>query len=236
MSDLCLPGPENLGLQSYVSITTAASSLHFHADCISRICYRCNSHFCYLCSAWLDPANPYQHYNELPGGKRTSCYMRLWELEEGDENGQNLFAGGRGAAMEDGAHVPHAPQAPPPRPAGQPGEDARPAARERPAALNGEVAITHEGPLVLRLGAIAPPPQAEPEAPPQPAAPRREPLRGRGRGRRAAGRAGQQQRDGQRQLQEVGQHDEMADDDAAWVRHFVQLALLDNEDLLLDEA
>lgn len=45
--------------------------------------------------AWLDPANPYQHFNRQPDGSVTSCYMRLWELEEGDENGQYAFAGGR---------------------------------------------------------------------------------------------------------------------------------------------
>lgn len=165
--------------------------------------------------------------------------MRLWELEEGDENGQNLFAGGRGAGMQDNAPVPQAIQAPTPRQAGQQGEDVRPAARDRPAALNGEVAVTHEGPLVLRLGAVAPR-QAEPVVAPEPApAPRRGPVHWRGQGfrrdyaapRREPVRA-QQRRDGQRQLEEMGRHDEIADDDAAWVRHFVQLALQDNEDLL----
>ncbi|KAK5993278.1 E3 ubiquitin-protein ligase itt1-like protein [Cladobotryum mycophilum] len=52
--------------------------------CNHMICSRCDTHFCYLCSAWLDPANPYQHYNQQPNGKVTSCYMRLWELEGGD--------------------------------------------------------------------------------------------------------------------------------------------------------
>ncbi len=56
---------------------------------------RCNTHFCYLCGAWLDASNPYQHFNK-PG---TGCYQRLWELEEGDE-GQRPgdgrgFGGGR---------------------------------------------------------------------------------------------------------------------------------------------
>jgi E3 ubiquitin-protein ligase RNF14 len=63
--------------------------------CNHMICYRCRSHFCYLCSAWLDPANPYQHFNEMPGGKITSCYMRLWELEHGDGDDVGIgFAGG----------------------------------------------------------------------------------------------------------------------------------------------
>jgi E3 ubiquitin-protein ligase RNF14 len=44
------------------------------------ICFKCKTHFCYLCSAWLDENNPYQHFNERYKG----CYMRLWELEAGD--------------------------------------------------------------------------------------------------------------------------------------------------------
>ena len=52
--------------------------------CNHMICFKCNSHFCYLCSAWLDPDNPYKHFNTL----WTPCHMRLWELEEGD--GENV--------------------------------------------------------------------------------------------------------------------------------------------------
>jgi len=48
--------------------------------CNHMICFKCNSHFCYLCSAWLAGGNPYKHFNTL----WTPCYMRLWELEEGD--------------------------------------------------------------------------------------------------------------------------------------------------------
>jgi E3 ubiquitin-protein ligase RNF14 len=54
--------------------------------CNHMTCFRCQSHFCYLCSAWLDPNNPYKHFNELDGGRRTGCYNRLWELEGGDGN------------------------------------------------------------------------------------------------------------------------------------------------------
>ncbi|KAF3770863.1 RWD-domain-containing protein, partial [Cryphonectria parasitica EP155] len=61
--------------------------------CNHMTCFKCQTHFCYLCSAWLNPSNPYQHYNRLPNGGVTSCYMRLWELEEGDEDGGNDFAG-----------------------------------------------------------------------------------------------------------------------------------------------
>ncbi|KAI8169207.1 E3 ubiquitin-protein ligase itt1 [Colletotrichum sp. SAR 10_65] len=64
--------------------------------CNHMICFRCASHFCYLCSAWLDPRNPYAHFNEQPNGKFTSCYMRLWELEGGDGDDVDVgFAGGR---------------------------------------------------------------------------------------------------------------------------------------------
>ncbi|KAM0475322.1 hypothetical protein ACHAPX_007076 [Trichoderma viride] len=73
--------------------------------CNHMICSRCDTHFCYLCSSWLDPANPYRHYNQQDNGKVTSCYMRLWELEGGDGDDVGLeFAGGRGAALHEEAH------------------------------------------------------------------------------------------------------------------------------------
>lgn len=65
--------------------------------CNHMVCSRCDTHFCYLCSAWLDPSNPYKHYNMQTNGKVTSCYMRLWELEGGDGNDVGLgFGGGQG--------------------------------------------------------------------------------------------------------------------------------------------
>ncbi|KAI9831995.1 MAG: translation termination inhibitor protein itt1 [Phylliscum demangeonii] len=48
--------------------------------CNHMVCFKCRSHFCYLCGAWLDEHNPYQHYNT----KLLECYLRLWELEGGD--------------------------------------------------------------------------------------------------------------------------------------------------------
>lgn len=59
--------------------------------CNHMICYKCSSHFCYLCSAWLDANSPYEHFNN----PKKSCYMRLWELEAGDgaDVGRG-FAGG----------------------------------------------------------------------------------------------------------------------------------------------
>lgn len=58
--------------------------------CNHMICFQCQTHFCYLCGAWLDGADPYRHYNR-PG----TCYQKLWELEEGDEGQAAPFAGGR---------------------------------------------------------------------------------------------------------------------------------------------
>lgn len=65
--------------------------------CNHMQCFQCNTHFCYLCSFYLQPDNPYQHFNK-PG---TSCYQRLWELEEGDdgqapEDGRGFVGGARG--------------------------------------------------------------------------------------------------------------------------------------------
>ena len=62
--------------------TCEAPSQKSHG-CNHMICFKCNTHFCYLCSAWLMPENPYQHFNT----QGTDCYMRLWELEQGDGEG-----------------------------------------------------------------------------------------------------------------------------------------------------
>ena len=49
--------------------------------CNHMICFRCGTHFCYLCSSYLMEDDPYKHFN-TPGHP---CYFRLWELEEGVE-------------------------------------------------------------------------------------------------------------------------------------------------------
>ncbi|KAK5404414.1 hypothetical protein LTR06_009561 [Exophiala xenobiotica] len=54
--------------------------------CNHMICFRCKSHFCYLCTAYLMPDNPYTHFNDL----KSSCYMRLWVLEAGDGEGVDV--------------------------------------------------------------------------------------------------------------------------------------------------
>ncbi|KIW29036.1 uncharacterized protein PV07_04883 [Cladophialophora immunda] len=54
--------------------------------CNHMICFKCRSHFCYLCSAYLMPDNPYRHFNDL----KSKCYMRLWVMEEGDGEGVDV--------------------------------------------------------------------------------------------------------------------------------------------------
>ncbi|KAJ5139351.1 Zinc finger C6HC-type [Penicillium bovifimosum] len=48
--------------------------------CNHMRCFQCDTHFCYLCSAWLCADNPYRHFNDPKG----QCYNRLWDLEGGD--------------------------------------------------------------------------------------------------------------------------------------------------------
>ncbi|KAK8226951.1 RING finger protein [Phyllosticta capitalensis] len=60
---------------------TCSSPCQKTHGCNHMVCFQCRTHFCYLCSAWLDSYNPYEHFNT----EGTPCYMRLWELEEGDE-------------------------------------------------------------------------------------------------------------------------------------------------------
>ncbi|KAK2803833.1 hypothetical protein FQN50_006840 [Emmonsiellopsis sp. PD_5] len=64
--------------------------------CNHMICFKCNTHFCYLCSSWLFESNPYSHFNDPEGG----CYMRLWELEEGHDSGPGAAPDWDRAAME----------------------------------------------------------------------------------------------------------------------------------------
>jgi len=89
---------EDLASMEYIRLhttpcpTCAVPAQKTHG-CNHMQCQRCETHFCYLCSAWLDPQNPYQHYNT----EKTSCYQRLWELEGGD--GDDV-----GLAYEGGHH------------------------------------------------------------------------------------------------------------------------------------
>lgn len=63
--------------------------------CNHMTCAQCDTHFCYLCGAWLNPDHPYAHYNDP---KNKHCFQRLMDGAEGDmANGQIQFAGRRGA-------------------------------------------------------------------------------------------------------------------------------------------
>lgn len=64
--------------------------------CNHMICFKCRTHFCYLCSSYLMEGNPYQHFNDT----KSACYMRLWELEGGD-GGEDVGIHFAGGAMDD---------------------------------------------------------------------------------------------------------------------------------------
>lgn len=196
---------------------TCAAPSQKTMGCNHMRCFRCQTHFCYLCSAWLDPANPYKHFNTQPNGEVTSCFMRLWELEGGDGDDIGIgFAGGdamphaNGQAGEYGQHLeilaragdehhedePNAAvpaeEAAAPQVQGQ-GEDQAQQQQRGPQA-NGRAAVAREGPLVLRIEGGPPAPQRAP-------APVAVGRGGRGgaaanRGGRGAGRGGRGNRRG----------------------------------------
>ncbi|KAF2728352.1 RING finger protein-like protein [Polyplosphaeria fusca] len=62
--------------------------------CNHMTCFQCKTHFCYLCGSWLQPGNPYQHFNEP---KRRACYRRLMDLATGEDV---QFGGRRGAEQQ----------------------------------------------------------------------------------------------------------------------------------------
>jgi E3 ubiquitin-protein ligase RNF14 len=154
---------EYITLHSTPCPTCAVPAQKMHG-CNHMICFRCNTHFCYLCSAWLDPMNPYRHFNVQPNGKVTGCYNRLWELEGGDGEGvgYGFDEGFRGDAplmevdeveaqagdldqmIQGDAPAPQAP------------ELLREEAPPRGGLVAGQVDIAREGPLVLRIAANQP--------------------------------------------------------------------------------
>lgn len=258
---------------------TCAAPCQKTQGCNHMRCFRCQSHFCYLCSAWLNPENPYQHFNTQPNGEVNSCYMRLWELEGGDGNDVGIaYQGGnaiRNPNIQPGEYGQHLEivadarrQAPEPEPdmAGrnpvaeqhEQGQD-QPPQGDQP---RGRVAVAREGPLVLRIEGDAPRRQQAPPA----AAPARggnqavngagQRGRGRGgnrgggrpgaggnrargqqnqqRGNRAAGRNNDDQRNNIEQHEALGEAMELNQADEVWVRHFIELALNDQEHLLLE--
>lgn len=63
--------------------------------CNHMTCAQCETHFCYLCGAWLNPDHPYAHFNDP---KQKHCFQRLMDGAEGDmANGDIQFGGRRGA-------------------------------------------------------------------------------------------------------------------------------------------
>jgi E3 ubiquitin-protein ligase RNF14 len=63
--------------------------------CNHITCAQCQTHYCYICSAWLNPDHPYHHFNDP---KFKSCFRRLMDGAEGDmENGDREWGGRRGA-------------------------------------------------------------------------------------------------------------------------------------------
>ncbi|CAF3443471.1 hypothetical protein SNK03_008502 [Fusarium graminearum] len=174
--------------------------------CNHMICSRCDTHFCYLCSSWLDPVNPYQHYNQLAGGKVTSCYMRLWELEGGDGDDVGLgFIGGRGPGADPQPALNEIELLPEVIESDDSDGEEEVDARDNNRQLGGQgqdqgIEIAREGPLVIRLvdnqarDARRAIPPAAPDAPQHPAGrghhgpPRG--VAGRGRGAGGVGRGG----------------------------------------------
>ena len=65
--------------------------------CNHMSCAQCKTHFCYLCSAWLNPDHPYAHFNDP---KFKSCFMRLMDGAEGDMGNDGVQFGGRRGAEQ----------------------------------------------------------------------------------------------------------------------------------------
>ncbi|CAG8976958.1 hypothetical protein HYALB_00010940 [Hymenoscyphus albidus] len=211
---------------------TPAQKTH---GCNHMICFICRSHFCYLCSAWLSPSNPYAHYNT----EGTNCYMQLWALEEGDgeEAGRVRPDEVPGPEEEEEEAVVEVIQQHPeieePEDQNALGIPVDPAPQEP---------LQREGPLVLRINQLPPRPVPAP-APAVPDPPRGN-RRHRPRGIPPALNAGV----GQARRRGGGQRmrrDPRFDGDAgpiaprgaeaaqqAWIQMFVQMALNDEEDQL----
>ncbi|KAI1330156.1 RWD-domain-containing protein, partial [Xylariaceae sp. FL0255] len=170
---------EYIRLHSTPCPTCAAPCQKTHG-CNHMQCFRCQTHFCYLCSAWLDPGNPYRHYNIQSSGKVNACYMRLWELEGGDGDDVGAaYEGGdalRDVGMAAGRYGEHLEIAGLPRerrdqedqmdnevrqPHEVPAQEQQQQRQQPPQPPQnnaGPFEVAREGPLVLRIeGGVAPP-------------------------------------------------------------------------------
>lgn len=228
---------EYLKLHSTPCPTCASRAQKTHG-CNHMICFKCNSHFCYLCSAWLEAGNPYKHYNE----DRTMCYMKLWELEEGDGDADDLWRDQRARALRDPGNeededvVEHVDIDPAPQPIPARGEEPQ-AQPQR--GLNAP-ALEREGPLILRINQL--PPRPVPVVAPvaEPRRQHRQAQNNRGGGPVARRRQPQQQQqqprfDERGNIILNGNGAGPGEDEEArqrWVQMFVQMALNDEEDLV----
>ena len=213
---------EYLKLHSTPCPTCAARAQKTHG-CNHMICFKCNTHFCYLCSAWLEPGNPYKHYNE----ERTNCYMRLWELEEGDGDEADRRAVREAREMEfeeEEEEIPEVAEVIIQEPEVEEPTEPEPVVPQQ--------ALQREGPLVLRINQLPPQPVLPPVPNPPPADQRNrgqrqgpQDVRRQAPGHQIRGRRGQAARNPGRGAQQEAAHQ-------AWVQMFVQMALNDEEDQL----
>ncbi|TGO41121.1 hypothetical protein BHYA_0026g00280 [Botrytis hyacinthi] len=222
---------------------TCAAPVQKTHGCNHMICFRCNSHFCYLCSAWLEPANPYKHFNQ----ETTGCYQRLWELEAGD--GDDVGRGFGGGVQEAIIEIPQEEEVEEPE-VEEPEQEAQEPDEEIEQGERQEV--ERQAPLVLRLNQPRQVAQPAPAVPDAPQARRGQHNRGnrqnQGRGNGAPrGRAGGMNRPeiprqgaGRGRGRGRGRDDIIADvqdqdqhaANQAWVQRFVRMALNDEEDQL----
>lgn len=239
---------EYLKLHTTPCPTCAAPAQKSHG-CNHMICFKCNSHFCYLCSSWLQPSNPYRHYNE----EYKPCFQRLWELEggDGDDVGIGYFGGDHPVArangrvdnegdnhdlddeIEDGDNFVAAAQdlaqniqvgfefhnQPEIEEPEEHGIQELGLEPPRPP-------LEREGPLVLRINQALPP-----AVPVAPDAPQRQGPANVGPPAQHIRRAGQAARQRGRVNDEAAAEAQDAANEA-WIRMFVQMALNDEEDLL----
>ncbi|KAL0632520.1 hypothetical protein Q9L58_008576 [Maublancomyces gigas] len=106
------PTPAELASEAYLREHTTpcpqcTSPVLKSHGCNHMIC-KCQTHFCFLCSSYLPPGEPFKHYNT----RGTGCYMRLWEGEGGDGEHVRMIREGRVDLIGEELPPPEAPDAP----------------------------------------------------------------------------------------------------------------------------
>jgi len=152
--------------------------------------------------------------------------MRLWELEEGDGDAEDLWRDRQARELQIPDEDEHEQEIevvpPPPQPQQQQAVPAAPANPNAPA-------LEREGPLILRINQLPPRPVPAAAPAPEPRRQNRQAQNGRG-GRRRAPRFDER---GEPMFEGAAGAD--GDDEEArqrWVQMFVQMALNDEEDLV----